>query len=85
MSAMCWMRIRFRLVRESLSTRSSFLQFSRASYITLNNLIGGMTVIPPMPVQDVEQAVWQHASKHLPSTITQNELAADLVGKKDRD
>ncbi len=48
-----------------------FLQFSRASYITLNNLIGGMTVIPPMPVQDVEQAVWQHASKHLPSTITQ--------------
>ena len=62
-----------------------FLQFSRASYITLNNLIGGMTVIPPMPVQDVEQAVWQHASKHLPSTITQNELAADLVGKKDRD
>ena len=62
-----------------------FLEFSRASYITLNNLIGGMTVIPPMPVQDVEQAVWQHALKHLPSAIAQNELAADLVGKKDRD
>ena len=62
-----------------------FLQFSRASYITLNNLIGGMTVIPPMPVQDVERAVWQHALKHLPSTIAQNEVAADLVGKKDRD
>ena len=62
-----------------------FLQFSRASYITLNNLLGGMTVIPPMPVQDVEQAVWQHASKHLPSTITQNELTPDLVGKKVRD
>ena len=62
-----------------------FLYFSRASYITFNELMGGMTIIPPMPVQDVEREVLQHASKHLPSTITQNELAADLVGKKDRD
>jgi thymidylate kinase len=44
-----------------------FLHFCRASYISLNDLIGGMTIIPPMPVQDVEREVAQHAFKHLPA------------------
>jgi thymidylate kinase len=43
-----------------------FLYFCRASYLTLNELVGGMTIIPPMAVQDVEREVWQHAMKQLP-------------------
>jgi thymidylate kinase len=61
-----------------------FLHFCRASYITLNNLIGGMTVIPPMPVKDVEREVLQHAFRHLPSAKVQDEFAEDFVGGKDR-
>jgi thymidylate kinase len=61
-----------------------FLHFCRASYMTLNNLIGGMTVIPPMPVKDVEREVLEHAFRHLPSSKVQNEFAQDFVGGKDR-
>src|SRR5271170_1428879 len=32
-----------------------FLHTSRASYQALSELLGGMTVIPPMPVKDVER------------------------------
>ncbi len=40
-----------------------FLYICRASYLTLSNLVaGGMTIIPPMPVQDVEQLVFQYAN-----------------------
>lgn len=34
-----------------------FLHINRASYIALSDLIGGITVIPPMPIRDVEQRV----------------------------
>ncbi len=33
-----------------------FLHSSRASYLALSKLVGGMTVIAPQPVQDVERA-----------------------------
>jgi thymidylate kinase len=36
-----------------------FLHSSRASYLTLSELVGGMTVIAPQPVQDVERQVLQ--------------------------
>jgi thymidylate kinase len=62
-----------------------FLHFCRASYMKLNGLIGGMTVIPPMPVQDVEREVLQHALKHLPSVKIHNELAEHFAGRSDRD
>jgi thymidylate kinase len=61
-----------------------FLHFCRASYMTLNGLIGDMTVIPPMPVQDVERDVLQHASKHLPSFKNHNELTEHFAGGPDR-
>jgi thymidylate kinase len=60
-----------------------FLHFCRASYMTLNDLIGGMTIIPPMPVQDVEREVLQHALKQLPSSQLQGELSAHFVGEAD--
>jgi thymidylate kinase len=48
-----------------------FLYFSRASYATLSNLVGGMTVIPAMAVQDVEQEVLRHALKQIPASDMQ--------------
>lgn len=53
-----------------------FLQFARASYLRLNELIGGMTVISPMPVQDVAREVLRHAQEQLPHTSIQNEMSA---------
>ena len=53
-----------------------FLYFSRASYLALNDLIGGMTVVPPMPVQDVAREVLQHAQEQLARVKLQNELSA---------
>jgi thymidylate kinase len=61
-----------------------FLYLCRASYMTLNALIGRMTVIPPMPVQEVQREVLQHALRHLPSASIQNELSENLVGESDR-
>lgn len=42
-----------------------FLQFSRESYRVLSTLIGGITLIPPMPVQDVARAVFAPVQKLL--------------------
>ncbi len=38
-----------------------FLHTNRASYLALSKLLGGMTIIAPMPVQDVKQNVLKHA------------------------
>jgi hypothetical protein len=62
-----------------------FLYFCRASYMTLSGLIGGMTIIPPMPVHEVERKVLQYALNSLPVGSIQGELAEDLVAEKDRD
>jgi thymidylate kinase len=62
-----------------------FLFFCRASYMTLSALVGGMAIIPPMPVQEVEREVLQHALKQLPAGSIQDELSIDLVPGKDRD
>jgi hypothetical protein len=61
-----------------------FLHFSRASYMTLNDLIGRMTIIPPMPVHDVEREVLQHAIRQLPGSQLQGELSGHFVGGADR-
>lgn len=60
-----------------------FLYFSRASYMTLSELVGGMTIIPPMPVQDVEREVLQHALEQLPAGSIHSELSEHLVGRAD--
>ena len=38
-----------------------FLYSSRASYLALSDLVGGMTVIAPMPARDVARQVLKHA------------------------
>jgi thymidylate kinase len=42
-----------------------FLHSSRASYLALSELVGGMTVIVPQPIPDVERQVSQHVLKAL--------------------
>jgi thymidylate kinase len=37
-----------------------FLHANRQSYLHLNNLIGGMTVISPMPIEEVKRAVLKY-------------------------
>lgn len=38
----------------------AFLFSSRASYLALSKLVGGMTVIPPMPVREAEREILKH-------------------------
>ena len=52
-----------------------FLYLSRASYSTLSSLIGGMTIIPPMPVKDVEREVLHQAMKQLPAEVAQRNVS----------
>jgi thymidylate kinase len=56
-----------------------FLYISRASYFTLIDLIGGITVIPPMTIKDAEREVVQHAFTLLSSEELQNQPAEHLV------
>ena len=62
-----------------------FLYLCRASYLALNNLIGGMTIIPPMSVEDVEREVLQHAFKQMPLTWPQRGLTTELAAQRNSD
>jgi thymidylate kinase len=42
-----------------------FLYTNRNAYLDLNKLVGGMTVIAPMPIREVEQAILIHARNEL--------------------
>jgi hypothetical protein len=42
-----------------------FLRANRQAYLELSEIIGGITVIPPMSVQEVEHAVLGHALSQL--------------------
>jgi thymidylate kinase len=55
-----------------------FLHTNRRSYLALSDLIGGMTVIPPMPINAVKAEVLGHALKELsfgPNYRTKHEVA----------
>jgi thymidylate kinase len=52
-----------------------FLYKCRESYLTLSDLVGGITIIAPMPVHDVEQEVMKHiAIKKGPAPASREEL-----------
>ncbi len=53
-----------------------FLYSNRQSYLALNDLVGGMTVIPPMPVQLVEREVLRHVLKERPNPKQSQEPAS---------
>jgi thymidylate kinase len=52
-----------------------FLYLCRDSYATLSSLVGGMTIIPPMPVEDVAREVLHHAWKQLPPEVAQRSVS----------
>jgi thymidylate kinase len=43
-----------------------FLQTNRQSYLALSGLVGGMTILAPMPVKEVKRAVLNYALAELP-------------------
>lgn len=56
-----------------------FLSVSRVSYLALSRLIGGLTVVPPGPVGEVERRILQelHCNPTLESPIPQLRAAGD--------
>jgi len=59
-----------------------FLHISRASYFALIGLIGGITVIPPMSIEEAEQEVLRHALALLSSEELQPQPAEHLVSER---
>jgi thymidylate kinase len=61
-----------------------FLHFNRQAYLTLSRLIGGMTIIPPNPVEDVKRDVLGHAERVLAIGVVRNDAGMGLseVGAK---
>jgi thymidylate kinase len=51
-----------------------FLYVSRQAYLTLSELIGGVTVIAPMPIQQVKLAVLAHARQQLHFSTHRGEI-----------
>lgn len=56
-----------------------FLILSRASYMTLSDLVGNITIIPPMPVEDVKRYVVAPALKLLGADDFANNTAEKAV------
>lgn len=59
-----------------------FLLANRQSYRDLHDLIGGMTIIAPMPLQAVEQEVLKHALNEPYSGETTREVDGSLEPRK---
>lgn len=58
-----------------------FLYFCRASYLTLSDLVpGGMTVIPPMPLQDVGRLVLQYSQNLFSADGIRREQTTNSLG-----
>jgi thymidylate kinase len=56
-----------------------FLLSSRESYLALSELVGGMTIISPQPVQDVERQILQQVSMTLSPDALQDGPAEPLT------
>jgi thymidylate kinase len=57
-----------------------FLHANRASYLALSDLLGGMTIIAPMSIQNVEREVQKHALKELSFAFIQKENDESIAG-----
>jgi thymidylate kinase len=55
-----------------------FLQFNRKAYFVLNDLIGCMTIIPPLPMHEVESEILEHAETALSVTLAQDTIVQGL-------
>ncbi len=57
-----------------------FLQFNRQAYLTLSRLVGGITVIAPLPIDEVKREVERHAAGRLLLKTDRRENAATSPG-----
>jgi thymidylate kinase len=60
-----------------------FLYANRQSYLDLSALIGGMTVIAPMPVEDVKREVLRHAMREMSFDAGRPEKNAQGAGAEE--
>lgn len=60
-----------------------FLYTSRRSYLALNDLIGGLTVICPMSIEDVQRTVLCYARKGLSFSTPQQKEAGEVASIDD--
>jgi thymidylate kinase len=60
-----------------------FLYRNRQAYLTLSELIGGITVIAPMPIQQVKLAVLAHADQQLYFSAHRGEIIESAACKED--
>jgi len=51
-----------------------FIRINRQSYIKLSQLVGGMTVVPPMPIPDVQQEILAHLPRAFSLLVEQSVL-----------
>jgi hypothetical protein len=58
-----------------------FLQVNRQSYLVLSDLVGGMTIIAPMQVEEVERAVLNYALEELLLTVGLRENDGDMSSR----
>lgn len=56
-----------------------FLHANRASYMALHDVTGAMTIIAPMPAQEVQRQVWKHLSTLLSPAEMKDEQPDTLV------
>lgn len=59
-----------------------FLRFSRASYLSLSELLGGMTIIPALSIEEVERQVLRHALMKLSLEGNQGAAVSDLIRER---
>ena len=58
-----------------------FLQDNRQSYLALSDFVGGITIIVPMPVKDVERAVLKYALEELRFRVRLRENNDDMPSR----
>jgi len=61
-----------------------FLHISRRSYLALSNLLGGITVVPPTSIHDVERHIVNPVWKLLKLDGVQSEDGTTFIGETDR-
>ncbi len=60
-----------------------FLYINRQSYLALSKLIGGLTIIAPMPIEEVERSVLSYARKELSFRVSQQRNDASTASSDD--
>jgi thymidylate kinase len=58
-----------------------FLYTNRHSYMSLSELVGGMTVIAPMPICEAARAILRHARKELSFEVPERENDGAIVSR----